>query len=128
MVQLIEKVENNMKYEYNGNLIEEERVNLVATEIVNKYQEITMEEAKSVARLEGSISTKKDVDMEFRRLYNILFIIQGDKKRMLTVYTNLVNLLKNNPNNERMDYYYAVTLEIRSFLIGQREFPYLSEF
>ena len=117
-----------MKYEYNGNLVEEERVDLVATEIVSKYHDITLEEAKAAARLEGSISTEKDIDMEFHRLYNIILIINEDKQRVLPVYEDLVNVLKSDPDAEKMDYYCSVALEIVSFLKNQREFPYLSEF
>ena len=38
-----------MDFEYNGNLLEDDRINLVANEIVNKYSQISFERAKEAA-------------------------------------------------------------------------------
>ena len=117
-----------MKYEYNGNLLENDRINLVANEIINKYPHININEAREIAMLEGKISTDKDIEMEFNRLYNIMLIINSNKESIKPVYMDMVNLLDNNKNNEKIDYYCAVLLEIYNFLMSQREFPLLDEF
>ena len=38
-----------MKFEYNGNLLEEDRINLVVREIIDKYPQISVEKAKDAA-------------------------------------------------------------------------------
>lgn len=58
-----------MNYQYNGHLSEEERIELIATEIVKQYPEINDREAQKIAALEGSISTPCNFDMIFIRLY-----------------------------------------------------------
>ena len=63
-----------MDFEYNGNLLEDDRINLVANEIVNKYSQISFEKAKEVAMLEGKISNSKTVNDELNRLYNIMLV------------------------------------------------------
>ena len=57
-----------MDFEYNGNLLEDDRINLVANEIVNKYSQISFERAKEAAMLEGKISSPKTVNDELNRL------------------------------------------------------------
>ena len=57
-----------MHFEYNGNLLEDDRINLVANEIVNKYSQISFERAKEAAMLEGKISSPKTVNDELNRL------------------------------------------------------------
>ena len=57
-----------MHFEYNGNLLEDDRINLVANEIVNKYSQISLEKAKEAAMLEGKISDSKTVNDELNRL------------------------------------------------------------
>ena len=74
-----------MKFEYNGNLEESKRVLLVANEIKLAYPEIEMKDAKIIASLEEPITTMKTSEMEFKRLYNILFIMQKDK--YLSIYS-----------------------------------------
>ena len=51
-----------MKYEYNGHLLEEERINLVVKEIVEKYPLVSVERAKEVAMLEGRIRAEVPMD------------------------------------------------------------------
>lgn len=127
-VQLIERAEDSMKYEYNGNLLENDRITLVANEIVNKYPYIDINKAKEAAMLEGKISSKINVDMQFNRLYNIMLIISDDRESVKPVYTDLITLLNNNKTNEKINYYYTVVLEIANYLLNKREFPYLNEF
>lgn len=57
-----------MHFEYNGNLLEDDRINLVANEIVNKYSQISFERAKEAAMLEGKIYSPKTVNDELNRL------------------------------------------------------------
>ena len=61
-----------MDFEYNGNLLEDDRINLVANEIVNKYSQISLEKAREAAMLEGKISDYKTINDELNRLYNIM--------------------------------------------------------
>ena len=53
-----------MMFEYNGNLLEVDRINLVAKEITDKYPQISIEKAKEAAMLEGKISSNKTVNDE----------------------------------------------------------------
>lgn len=127
-VRLIEGENDNMKYEYNGNLLECDRINLVINEIVNKYPLIDINKAKEVAMLEGKISIDKNVEMQFNRLYNIMLVTQDNKQIVKDVYVDLVELLKNNKNDGKIRYYSLIALNIANFLTNQREFPYLDEF
>ena len=72
-----------MDYEYNGNLLEEDRINLVANEIINKYSQISLEKAKEAAMLEGKISNTKTVNDELNRLYNIM-LVNSDNKEIVS--------------------------------------------
>lgn len=117
-----------MKYEYNGNLLEEDRINLVANEIISKYPQISFDKAKEAAMLEGGISTGKNIQIEFNRLYNIMLVLKSDLENVIFVYNDLVNLIKDNKDDKNINYYYNITLEIKNFLMKKREFPYLDEF
>ena len=68
-----------MEYNYNGNLLVEDRINEVAKDIQKEYPEINYELAKSIATLEAPITTEVTDEMRFRRLYNILLFTQNDK-------------------------------------------------
>ena len=48
--QLQEREEYNMRFEYNGNLLEEDRIHLVAKEIIDKDPQISIEKAQKAAR------------------------------------------------------------------------------
>lgn len=127
-VRLIEGENDNMEYEYNGNLLECDRINLVTNEIVNKYPLIAINKAKEAAMLEGKISIDKNVEMQFNRLYNIMLVTQDNKQIVKDVYVDLVELLKNNKNDGKIRYYSLIALNIANFLTNRREFPYLDEF
>lgn len=117
-----------MKYAYNGNLDELDRIKLVINEIINEYPQIKIEDAKEAAMLEGKISEDKNIDMEFNRLYNIMLVTSNNKEIVGDIYPDLIKLLNNNKTNEKIDYYCTVALEISKYLIDERNFPYLSEF
>lgn len=127
-IRLLERVDDNMKYEYNGNLLEGERINEVANDIITKYPQIKISQAREIAMLEGSISTDYNVDMAFNRLYNIMLVTSEDTNIVKRVFLDLLSLLSNNRDNKRIDYYYDVTVEISRFLKEEREFPFLEEF
>ncbi len=118
-----------MHYEYNGNLLEEDRINLVANEIITAYPEIPVDKAKDIAMLEGKISTDCNLEMVFTRLYNIMLIMSNDKIIVKKVYLSLFNILNANANQNdgKIDYYYQVLEEIYYFLNSEREFPLLVE-
>lgn len=117
-----------MKFEYNGNLEEPKRVLLVANEIKLKYPEIDMKDAKIIASLEAPITTMKTSEMEFNRLYNILFIMQKDKYIFEYIYEDIKKVYRNlmNKKDELLD---RMMLELFKFISGQRyDFPIISEF
>ena len=117
-----------MQYEYNGNLKEEDRINLVVNEIITAYPEIPIDKAKEIAMLEGKISTDCNLEMVFTRLYNIMLIMSNDKSIVKRVYLDLFNILNSNQNDEKIYYYYQVLEEIYKFLMDERYFPLLNEF
>ena len=73
-----------MDFEYNGNLLEDDRINLVANEIVNKYSQISLEKAREAAMLEGKISDYKTINDELNRLYNIM-LVNSDNKEIVII-------------------------------------------
>ena len=75
-----------MDFEYNGNLLEDDRINLVANEIVNKYSQISLEKAREAAMLEGKISDYKTINDELNRLYNIMLVNSDNKEIVIIVY------------------------------------------
>lgn len=117
-----------MKYEYNGNLLEDDRINLVANEIMQKYNDINQQQAQEAAMLEGKISTLPDNRMKFNRLYNILLVLRNDVMKTKEPYNDLVNLINNHPNDPDINYYYTVAIEIANYLMNKRDFPFLEEF
>ena len=112
-----------MQYEYNGNLLEEDRINLVAKEIITTYPEIPIDKAKESAMLEGRISIDCNLEMVFTRLYNIMLIMSNDKSIVKRVYMDLFNILNANQNDGKIDYYYQVLEKIYYFLNSEKTFP-----
>lgn len=117
-----------MRYEYNGNLLEEDRINLVANEIISTYPQISYDKAKEIAMLEGKISSDKNFDIEFNRLYNIMLVMKDDASILRIVCTDLLGLLKNNKYHENFDHYTTITQAILNFIMNKRDFPFLDEF
>lgn len=117
-----------MNFEYNGNLLEEDRINLVANEIVNKYSQISFEKAKEVAMLEGKISSLKTVNDELSRLYNIMLVNSYSKEIVSIVYKDFLKVLQDsNIEEERNDYLNLVD-GIKDYLQNHAEFPFLSDY
>ena len=119
-----------MNFEYNGNLEERERVLQVAQEIINYYPEVTFEKAKLIASLEEPITKDVDGIMYFKRLYNILFIVQQDKNLSAKIYNEIIKVynlyLVSSLHDDTID---SIMTEITKYLNGERiDFPVISEF
>lgn len=117
-----------MNYEYNGNLLEEDRINLVVDDIINCYPQININQARQIAMLEGRISTDKNIEIEFIRIYNIMLVMNNDKCFLSEIYPNILNVLKKYSRDKRFDYYYNIAFEISNYIFGKGEFPLLNEF
>ncbi len=116
-----------MNFEYNGNLLETDRINLVAKEIVDYYPQISIEKAKEAAMLEGKISSEKTIDDELNRLYNLMLVNCDNKNIVLLIYNDFLNLIKNNKIIENNSYIYLIE-EINNYLQNKIEFPILSNY
>lgn len=117
-----------MNFEYNGNLLEDDRVNLVANEIVNKYSQISFEKARQAAMLEGKISSSKTIYDELNRLYNIMLVNCDNKEIVLIVYKDFLNLLNSNYIVENKDMYINLANGINDYFRNYAEFPFLSDY
>jgi len=117
-----------MDFEYNGNLLEDDRINLVANEIVNKYSHISFERAKEAAMLEGKISSPKTVNDELNRLYNIMLVNSDNKEMVTIVYKDFLEVLKNSNIEEDRDNYINLVDGINVYLQNNAEFPFLSDY
>lgn len=115
-----------MIFKYNGNLLEEDRINLVVKEITSKYPKISIEKAKEAAMLEGKISSNKTVDDELNRLYNIMLVNSENKNIVTLIYKDFLKLLKEN-NVEDNNYIYLAE-GINNYLQNYAEFPFLSDY
>ena len=117
-----------MNYEYNGNLLENERILLVASEIINKYPKVNFEKAKDAAMLEGRISQNKTKIDELNRLYNIMLVNSNDKLIVATIFKDYLEILRINPDNLNNKYYY-IAGNINYYLNDKiDEFPFINEF
>lgn len=117
-----------MDFEYNGNLLEDDRINLVANEIVNKYSQISLDKAKEAAMLEGKISNSKTVNDELNRFYNIMLVNSDNKEIVSLVYKDFLNLLNNKYFEEDNNNYINLVDGINAYLQNYAEFPFLSDY
>ena len=117
-----------MKFEYNGNLLEEDRINLVANEIINKYPQISFEKAKAAAMLEGKISDSKTINDELNRLYNIMLINSDNKEIVLIVYKDFLALLNNIDLKTDNNNYMNLVNGINDYFQNYADFPFLSDY
>ena len=117
-----------MNFEYNGNLLEEDRINLVANEIVNKYSQISLEKAKEAAMLEGKISNSKTSNDELNRLYNIMLINSDNKEIVITVYKDFLEVLEKSDIEKDKNNYINLVDGINAYLQNYAEFPFLSDY
>lgn len=117
-----------MDFEYNGNLLEDDRINLVANEIVNKYSQISLEKAREAAMLEGKISDYKTINDELNRLYNIMLVNSDNKEIVIIVYKDYLEVLKNSNIEEGRSNYINLVDGINAYLQNYAEFPLLSDY
>lgn len=93
-----------MKYKYNGNLEIEDRINDVCDDIKSEYKDIPIDKLKKIAVLESPIIDNiVDAKFKFRRLYNILLIINNDISLSNTydkVLKDLINIYNSIPKDE----------------------------
>lgn len=115
-----------MEFEYNGNLLEEDRIDLVSKEIVSKYPRISIKKAKESAMLEGKISTKKNMLDELNRLYNIMLTNSESKTIVPLVYKDFLKAI--NDNNAQSTIYYSMIEQINDYIMGYSEFPIISDY
>ena len=126
MKPLKKEVEVKMQYEYNGNLLEEDRVLLVAKEIMSKYPELNFLQAQMPARLEGYISDKVTPDDKLNRLYNIMLINQNDKKLISKVYRDYTDILKSELNQIKNYKYITISNMLQDYIDGYTSFPFVN--
>ena len=88
-----------MNFNYNGNLSIEQRVEDASKDIMLRYPEITKENAKRIALLEGPISTKITDEMIFRRLYNIMVVYFNNKPLQYKIFCDMkdIYIIDKNP-------------------------------
>ena len=120
-----------MNCEYNGNKLLNERIDLVANDIISFYKDIDINVAKKIALLEEPIIDDYNKSMHFKRLYNILLFIQNDKELFNRVLVDLKNVYidyKLNPNSYE-NLFDSIVFEINRFTNKERiDFPVISEF
>lgn len=117
-----------MRFEYNGNLLEKDRINLVAKEIVEEYPNINIEKAKCAAMVEGKISSNKTAIDILNRLYNIMLVNQEDKEIVLNVFKDFMNVIKNNTLDDNIDIYISLSEAINDYLQNYSDFPIISDY
>lgn len=116
-----------MDFEYNGNLLEEERVEQVTKEILMKYPNYNKEKAHEASRLEGAISEEKNLTMELTRLYNLMLTSKEEKDVVYEIYKDFLLCLEKNID-EKNNYFYQVAEDIYGYLTNTKPFPYLNKY
>ena len=114
-----------MKFEYNGNLLEEDRIKLVAHEIVNKYPQISYDKAEEAAILEGRISSPVTISDQLNRLYIIMLANKNNKNIVFTVFKDYLYILNCNLDNEDINIYINIIDKINNFLNNKSDFPFI---
>ena len=92
-----------MKYKYNGNLEIEDRINEVCNDIKSEYKDISIDKLKKIAVLESPIIDPANSKIKFKRLYNMLLIINNDISLSNTydkVLKDLINVYNSIPKDE----------------------------
>ena len=114
-----------MDFEYNGNLLEEDRINLVANEIVNKYPQVSFENAKEAAMLEGKIDKYNSLSNVLTRLYNIMLVNSDNRELVSIVYKDYLETVRDNgvPDDENKDNYIDIINGIADYLTNYAKFP-----
>lgn len=92
-----------MRYEYNGNLEIEDRIDEVCSDIRSEYKDIPLEKLKKIAVLESPITYPVNLKIKFKRLYNILLVINNNVNLSSTydkVLKDLVSIYNNMSKDE----------------------------
>lgn len=92
-----------MRYEYNGNLEIEDRIDEVCSDIRSEYKDIPLEKLKKIAVLESPITYPVNSKIKFKRLYNILLVINNNVNLSSTydkVLKDLVSIYNNMSKDE----------------------------
>ncbi len=111
-----------MKYNYNGNLLNEDRIIEVAKDIQSEYPEINFELAKNIATLEAPITTEVTDEIKFRRIYNILLFTQNNKSLQTKLISKIVQIYKKIYGQyEDID---KVMENMKSYYIDDNLFPF----
>ena len=92
-----------MRYKYNGNLEIEDRIDEVCSDIRSEYKDIPLEKLKKIAVLESPITYPVNLKIKFKRLYNILLVINNNVNLSSTydkVLKDLVSIYNNMSKDE----------------------------
>lgn len=93
-----------MKFEYNGHLTFEERVEEVSKDIISKYKEIDIETAKKAAALESPITTNVNDEIVIRRLYNLALLNKDNEVIKNKIVYDMLDYYKDKiGENEKID-------------------------
>lgn len=119
-----------MKFEYNGHLEENKRIIKVANEIITYYSEIDFDTAKIIASLEEPITTLSNDIMRFKRLYNILFVTQNNRKIFSKVFIDIKKLYVDSISKIKTNYLISSMMDelIKYINYERNDFPIISEF
>ena len=117
-----------MNFEYNGNLLEEDRIVNVVNDIVSKYPQVGKDRAKQAAMLEGKISSTVTSSDKLDRLYNIMLVCNDDKDLVTLVYQDYLHILDHEKLELDNTKYVDLASRIYTFLKGTSEFPYMSDY
>ena len=118
-------------FEYNGNKTFQDRIKLVSEEIRKLYKEISVEDSIKVALLEDPITTDFNSVLYFKRLYNILLVVQNNRMLFNTVFVDLKKQYLDYKDKPDENEYFldAMVQEINKFVNKERfDFPMLNEF
>lgn len=115
-----------MDFEYNGNLLEDERIEIVAREIIKCYPFIKIEKAKEAAMLEGRLSNDVTTNEKLERLYNIMLVNEDNKDIVFLIFKDFNELITSNPNETSK--YYLLIEEINNYFNKSSKFPILSDY
>ena len=112
-----------MKFEYNANLVFDERVQMVVNEIKNSYPNITDEDAYAVAVLDSPIDDKSTNDDKFFRYYLIMRILGKNNSEFMNVFKDMYELFNRGLKSQKNK---RAIIEIVNYVIGDRNsFPEL---
>ena len=119
-----------MKYEYNGHLTVEERIDQVSKEITEYYPQVTLEKAKEAAIIEDRISSEVTLINKLNRLYNIMLVHRDNKKIVMEIFKDYLKLISNNNTDygEELDKYVDLIDGINTYLYNNADFPFINHF